>query len=150
MACCSRCFSLLARLTCPRQAALYSLQLRHDSALACCLRTSRAAGRSAVLTQRAAVPRPHLPADVSTPGGRVTLKVSYLGFQIYTESSDLCSRTSCPLAPGPVAITYVQNLPPIAPPVGCRNFVIKKSCFCPHGLPSGASRPCSACLLLVL
>ncbi|GFH27586.1 ML domain-containing protein, partial [Haematococcus lacustris] len=38
------------------------------------------------------------------------------GIQIYSESQDLCSKTACPVPPGPVTINIVEDLPPIAPP----------------------------------
>eukprot|EP00197_Chlamydomonas_leiostraca_P008008 CAMPEP_0202866060 /NCGR_PEP_ID=MMETSP1391-20130828/7155_1 /ASSEMBLY_ACC=CAM_ASM_000867 /TAXON_ID=1034604 /ORGANISM="Chlamydomonas leiostraca, Strain SAG 11-49" /LENGTH=164 /DNA_ID=CAMNT_0049545973 /DNA_START=35 /DNA_END=529 /DNA_ORIENTATION=+ len=49
-------------------------------------------------------------------GGSVDIEVSFSGVQIYSQSEDLCAKTKCPVAPGPVAVTIVELLPPIAPP----------------------------------
>ncbi len=43
--------------------------------------------------------------------------VSFSGLPIYSSSSDLCSKTACPVPAGPITITLVEALPPIAPPV---------------------------------
>jgi hypothetical protein len=51
------------------------------------------------------------------PAGLISINVTFAGTQIYEEVDDLCSKTSCPIKTGPIAITYVQDLPPIAPPV---------------------------------
>jgi hypothetical protein len=51
------------------------------------------------------------------PSGLISINVSFAGTQIYEEVDDLCSKTSCPIKTGPLDITYVQDLPPIAPPV---------------------------------
>eukprot|EP00775_Hariotina_reticulata_P010842 gene10841-biopygen12781 len=50
------------------------------------------------------------------PAGLISINVTFAGTQIYEEVDDLCSKTSCPIKTGPIAITYVQDLPPIAPP----------------------------------
>ncbi|KAJ9525874.1 hypothetical protein QJQ45_009250 [Haematococcus lacustris] len=50
------------------------------------------------------------------PAGAVEIQVSFSGIQIYSESQDLCSKTACPVPPGPVTINIVEDLPPIAPP----------------------------------
>ncbi len=51
--------------------------------------------------------------------------------------SDLCSKAACPLPAGPLSITLVQLLPPIAPPV--RSLALL--CFHPLGTPSRAPSP---------
>eukprot|EP00198_Chlamydomonas_reinhardtii_P011890 XP_001701227.1 predicted protein [Chlamydomonas reinhardtii] len=50
------------------------------------------------------------------PGGSVDMTVSFSGLPIYSSTSDLCTKTTCPVPAGPIAITIVQVLPPIAPP----------------------------------
>eukprot|EP00877_Chromochloris_zofingiensis_P009375 jgi/Chrzof1/4691/Cz14g23010.t1 len=50
------------------------------------------------------------------PSGSISIDVTFAGTQIYEEVDDLCSKTSCPIKTGPIDITYVQDLPPIAPP----------------------------------
>ncbi|KAF8069539.1 npc-2 [Scenedesmus sp. PABB004] len=50
------------------------------------------------------------------PHGLISINVSFADTQIYEEVDDLCSKTSCPIKTGPIDITYVQDLPPIAPP----------------------------------
>ncbi|KAJ9526735.1 hypothetical protein QJQ45_017521 [Haematococcus lacustris] len=54
---------------------------------------------------------------LAVPAGAVEIQVSFSGIQIYSESQDLCSKTACPVPPGPVTINIVEDLPPIAPPV---------------------------------
>jgi hypothetical protein len=59
------------------------------------------------------------PAVHDVPSGLISINVSFAGTQIYEEVDDLCSKTTCPIKTGPLDITYVQDLPPIAPPVSC-------------------------------
>ncbi len=49
--------------------------------------------------------------------GTISINVTFAGTQIYEEVDDLCSKTSCPIQKGPLNIEYLQELPPIAPPV---------------------------------
>ncbi|KAG2427647.1 hypothetical protein HXX76_012297 [Chlamydomonas incerta] len=49
-------------------------------------------------------------------GGSVDMTVSFSGLPIYSSSSDLCTKTTCPVPAGPISLTIVQLLPPIAPP----------------------------------
>ena len=49
--------------------------------------------------------------------GTVEIAVSFMGLPIFSQSEDLCSKTACPVAAGPINITLVELLPPIAPPV---------------------------------
>jgi len=51
------------------------------------------------------------------PAGQIAIDVSFAGTPIYEEVDDLCSKTSCPIKTGPLDIKYIQDLPPIAPPV---------------------------------
>lgn len=64
---------------------------------------------------RPALPRP---ADRDVASGAIGMSVSFMGTPIFEGSDDLCAKTACPIAPGPITINYVQDLPPIAPPVG--------------------------------
>lgn len=57
------------------------------------------------------------PAVHDVPAGRISIDVSFAGTPIYEEVDDLCSKTSCPIKTGPLDIKYIQDLPPIAPPV---------------------------------
>ncbi|KAJ9527605.1 hypothetical protein QJQ45_025877 [Haematococcus lacustris] len=59
----------------------------------------------------------HGSSSLAVPAGAVEIQVSFSGIQIYSESQDLCSKTACPVPPGPVTINIVEDLPPIAPPV---------------------------------
>ncbi|GFH26174.1 ML domain-containing protein [Haematococcus lacustris] len=58
----------------------------------------------------------HGSSSLAVPAGAVEIQVSFSGIQIYSESQDLCSKTACPVPPGPVTINIVEDLPPIAPP----------------------------------
>jgi hypothetical protein len=58
------------------------------------------------------------------PSGLISINVSFAGTQIYEEVDDLCSKTTCPIKTGPLDITYVQDLPPIAPPVSCLGRIL--------------------------
>lgn len=62
---------------------------------------------------------PHSPslAVHDVPAGQIAIDVSFAGTPIYEEVDDLCSKTSCPIKTGPLDIKYIQDLPPIAPPV---------------------------------
>lgn len=58
------------------------------------------------------------PVEASS-GSTIEIAVSYAGEDIiYTETDLLCEKTTCPIQTGPIEFSYVQNLPPIAPP-GC-------------------------------
>jgi hypothetical protein len=50
------------------------------------------------------------------------MSVNFMGAPIFEGSDDLCTKAACPLAPGPIVIKYVQDLPPVAPPVRFRWF----------------------------
>lgn len=45
--------------------------------------------------------------------GHVHDELRYSGMQ----TEDLCAKTACPVMPGPITVTLVEALPPIAPPV---------------------------------
>mmetsp|Transcript_2590 Transcript_2590/g.5939 ORF Transcript_2590/g.5939 Transcript_2590/m.5939 type:complete len:171 (-) Transcript_2590:497-1009(-) len=51
-------------------------------------------------------------------GGSVGIEVSFSGVPIFATSEDLCAKFAgaCPRPAGPVDITIVEALPPIAPP----------------------------------
>lgn len=59
--------------------------------------------------------------------GSISIDVAYEGTQIYEEVDDLCGKTSCPIKTGPIDITYIQDLPPIAPPGGYDVQVVARS-----------------------
>lgn len=56
------------------------------------------------------------------PAGQIAIDVSFAGTPIYEEVDDLCSKTTCPIKTGPLDIKYIQDLPPIAPPVSAWLF----------------------------
>ncbi|GBF99574.1 hypothetical protein Rsub_12199 [Raphidocelis subcapitata] len=55
-------------------------------------------------------------ADRDVAAGAIGMSVAFMGTPIFEGSDDLCAKTACPIAPGPIQIDYVQDLPPIAPP----------------------------------
>ncbi|KAD5508541.1 hypothetical protein E3N88_16244 [Mikania micrantha] len=57
-------------------------------------------------------------ASTETPisGGNLVIDVSYYFFGVYSETSDLCTKTSCPVATGDFAISHSQSLPSVTPP----------------------------------
>eukprot|EP00250_Pteridium_aquilinum_P009287 c18570_g1_i1 orf=191-745(-) len=54
-------------------------------------------------------------AKETIEGGRVTIQVYYLGVPVHTEENDLCTRTSCPIAPGEFSISSAEGLPSFTP-----------------------------------
>ncbi|GIL59600.1 hypothetical protein Vafri_14342 [Volvox africanus] len=54
--------------------------------------------------------------DTELQGGSVDMTVSFSGFPIFSSSSDLCTKTTCPVPAGPISLTLEELLPPIAPP----------------------------------
>ncbi|GIL78491.1 hypothetical protein Vretimale_19238 [Volvox reticuliferus] len=54
--------------------------------------------------------------DKELQGGSVDMVVSFSGFPIFSSSSDLCTKTACPVPAGPISLTLEELLPPIAPP----------------------------------
>ncbi|XP_076903845.1 uncharacterized protein LOC143559022 [Bidens hawaiensis] len=57
-------------------------------------------------------------ASTETPisGGNLVIDVSYYFFGVYSETSDLCNKTSCPVTTGDFAISHSQSLPSVTPP----------------------------------
>jgi len=53
--------------------------------------------------------------DIS--GGKVVIRVLYVGIPVHTETHDLCDETACPVAPGSFVLSHSQTLPSITPPV---------------------------------
>lgn len=47
------------------------------------------------------------------------IDVSYYWFGVYSETSDLCNKTSCPVTTGDFEISHSQSLPGVTPPVSC-------------------------------
>ncbi|KAI3791608.1 hypothetical protein L2E82_05463 [Cichorium intybus] len=54
--------------------------------------------------------------DTPIPGGNLEIDVSYYFFGVYSETSDLCEKTSCPVDAGEFAISHSQALPSVTPP----------------------------------
>ena len=44
--------------------------------------------------------------------------VTYAGIPIWAQQDDLCAKTACPVAVGPVEVAYLQEFPIFTPPVG--------------------------------
>ncbi|XP_076926880.1 uncharacterized protein LOC143590214 [Bidens hawaiensis] len=57
-------------------------------------------------------------ASTETPisGGNLVIDVSYYWFGVYSETSDLCTKTTCPVTTGDFAISHTQSLPGVTPP----------------------------------
>ncbi|KAF5772933.1 putative sterol transport protein NPC2 [Helianthus annuus] len=57
-------------------------------------------------------------ASTETPisGGNLVIDVSYYWFGVYSETSDLCTKTTCPVTTGDFAISHSQSLPSVTPP----------------------------------
>lgn len=68
----------------------------------------------------------HPCTDRDVASGGISMSVSFIGVPIYEGSDDLCAKTACPIKPGPIEINYLQELPPIAPPVS----VVVWGCAC--------------------
>lgn len=66
--------------------------------------------------------------------GFISIDVAYEGTQIYEEVDDLCGKTSCPIKTGPIDITYIQDLPPIAPPVSSNHTLYIRTALATHAL----------------
>ncbi|KAH7844559.1 hypothetical protein Vadar_029331 [Vaccinium darrowii] len=49
-------------------------------------------------------------------GGKLVIDVSYFWFHVYSESHDLCEKTSCPVSVGNFVISHSQELPGFTPP----------------------------------
>ncbi|KAM7497346.1 hypothetical protein LguiA_021760 [Lonicera macranthoides] len=49
-------------------------------------------------------------------GGKLVIDVSYFGWQIHSETHDLCTETSCPVSIGDFVISHSQVLPGFTPP----------------------------------
>ncbi|XP_047332382.1 putative phosphatidylglycerol/phosphatidylinositol transfer protein DDB_G0282179 [Impatiens glandulifera] len=48
--------------------------------------------------------------------GKLMIDVSYFGFHIYSETDDICSKTSCPVSAGDFVVSHSQSLPIFTPP----------------------------------
>ena len=58
-----------------------------------------------------------LPAEIDVDQGSVAIAVAFRGLPVYSETKDLCERTTCPVKKGPLNLSYDEYLPPIVPPV---------------------------------
>ena len=56
-------------------------------------------------------------AEIEVAQGSVAVAVAFRGLPVYSETKDLCERTSCPVTKGPLNLSYDEYLPPIVPPV---------------------------------
>eukprot|EP00249_Psilotum_nudum_P007076 c20294_g1_i1 orf=391-858(-) len=58
-----------------------------------------------------------IPAFSSVPitGGKVVIEVFFIGIPVRREIHDLCSKTSCPVAPGEFILSNSQALPGYTP-----------------------------------
>lgn len=54
--------------------------------------------------------------DKAISGGKLVIEVSYIFFQVYSETHDLCKKTSCPVAAGAFEVSHSQLLPGFTPP----------------------------------
>eukprot|EP00955_Chlamydomonas_euryale_P034414 349785-Chlamydomonas_euryale.AAC.7 len=55
--------------------------------------------------------------------GTVDMTIQFGGVDIFANSEDLCQKATCPIQQGPVKITLVEYLPPIAPPVRLHGYM---------------------------
>ncbi|KAL7225899.1 hypothetical protein ACSBR1_021116 [Camellia fascicularis] len=55
-------------------------------------------------------------ADEAISGGKLVINVAYFGFHIYSETDELCGKTSCPISAGDFLISHSQDLPGFTPP----------------------------------
>ncbi|XP_076952900.1 uncharacterized protein LOC143626827 [Bidens hawaiensis] len=63
----------------------------------------------------------NISASTETPisGGNLVIDVSYnllVWIGVYSETSDLCTKTTCPVTTGDFAISHTQSLPGVTPP----------------------------------
>ena len=58
-----------------------------------------------------------LVAEIDVAQGSVAIAVAFRGLPVYSETKDLCERTTCPVQKGPLNLSYDEYLPPIVPPV---------------------------------
>ncbi|XP_028110653.1 uncharacterized protein LOC114309155 [Camellia sinensis] len=49
-------------------------------------------------------------------GGKLVIDVAYFGFHIYSETDELCGKTSCSISAGDFLISHSQDLPGFTPP----------------------------------
>ncbi|KAJ9559116.1 hypothetical protein OSB04_013730 [Centaurea solstitialis] len=54
--------------------------------------------------------------DKPISGGKVVIDVAYFGWNVYSQTGDLCDKSSCPIPAGDFAISHSQLLPTFAPP----------------------------------
>lgn len=55
--------------------------------------------------------------EIDVAQGSVAIAVAFRGLPVYSETKDLCERTTCPVQKGPLNLSYDEYLPPIVPPV---------------------------------
>ena len=69
-------------------------------------------------------------AEIDVAQGSVAVAVSFRGLPVYSETKDLCERTSCPVKKGPLNLSYDEYLPPIVPPVRLLSITTDAVSFC--------------------
>lgn len=65
-------------------------------------------------------------ADTPISGGNLEISVSYYFLSVYSETSDICTKTSCPIDAGDFEISHTQSLPSVTPPVSKIVYLLKK------------------------
>lgn len=55
-------------------------------------------------------------SKIAVAQGSVAIAVAFRGLPVYSETKDLCERTTCPVQKGPLNLSYDEYLPPIVPP----------------------------------
>ncbi|KAF5937841.1 hypothetical protein HYC85_025347 [Camellia sinensis] len=61
-------------------------------------------------------------AGEAISGGKLVIDVAYFGFHIYSETDELCGKTSCPISAGDFLISHSQDLPGFTPPIDNEEF----------------------------
>ncbi|KAF3596893.1 hypothetical protein DY000_02020750 [Brassica cretica] len=49
-------------------------------------------------------------------GGKLVIEITYFGWNIHSETHDLCSETTCPVETGDFLVAHSQVLPGYTPP----------------------------------
>ncbi|KAK9806286.1 hypothetical protein WJX72_008559 [[Myrmecia] bisecta] len=55
-------------------------------------------------------------SDTAVASGTLDIGVTYRGLPVWSESDDLCDKTTCPITKGPVEIAWSVAFPIITPP----------------------------------
>ena len=84
--------------------------------------------RHAYMVTWHAPPLPLCSAALDVQQGKIGMTVTYAGIPIWTQSDDLCAKTTCPIAKGPADVVYLQPMPIFTPPVSTAWSCVA----CPH------------------